>query len=134
MSIDHISVAVKDLEKSAAFYDAVFDILGMRRIAERPTTIGYGKRYPEYWLNARPDMQDVAEDTGIHICLRARSEEIVSAFYDAALASGGTDNGNPGPRQGELTDYFGAFVKDPDGNKIEVVTFPVPEEGKSCPS
>jgi len=127
MSIDHISVAVKDLDKSAAFYDVVFDVLGMRRIADREGTIGYGKRYPEFWLNARPDMDAVSVNTGSHICLRAGSEELVSKFYKAALNHGGADDGAPAPRKGELTDYFGAFVKDPDGNKIEVVTFPVPE-------
>ncbi len=124
--IDHISVAVRDLQKSAEFYDAVFDIIGMRRIAERPTTIGYGKRYPEFWLNARPKMSPVDPDTGMHICLRARSEELVSRFHETALSKGGENDGAPGTRSGEMTDYFGAFVKDPDGNKIEIVTFPAP--------
>lgn len=125
--IDHISVPVIDLQVSAVFYDRVFELLGMRRIADRPTTIGYGKRYPEYWLNARPDMAPIPEDTGVHICLRARSEDIVTEFHRLALDLGGKDEGAPGTRKAELTDYFGAFVKDPDGNKIEIVTFPTPD-------
>ena len=122
--IDHISVAVADLMKSAAFYDRLFETLGMTRVADRENTIGYGKRYPEFWLNARPAMAGVPANTGVHICLRARTKEIVDAFHAAALAGGGTDDGAPGPRQGEMTEYYGAFVRDPDGNKIEVATFP----------
>lgn len=122
--IDHISVAVRDLQKSAEFYDAVFAVLGMRRIADRAATVGYGKRYPEFWLNARPEMSAVDADTGLHVCLRARSEDLVRQFHETALAHGGENDGAPGTRSGEMTDYYGAFIKDPDGNKIEVVTFP----------
>jgi catechol 2,3-dioxygenase-like lactoylglutathione lyase family enzyme len=63
-------------------------------------------------------------DTGAHIALRAPSEEAVSAFHAAALAQGGTCDGPPGPRQAAMTTYFGAFVRDPDGNRIEAVHFP----------
>jgi len=122
--IDHISVAVADLRKSAAFYDKLLAPLGMTRLVNRERTVGFGKRYPEFWLNARPAMAAVAADTGIHICLRARTEDAVKAFYQAALANGGADDGAPGGRQGEMTKYYGAFIRDPDGNKIEVATFP----------
>ncbi|WP_373085779.1 VOC family protein [Sneathiella sp.] len=128
--IDHISIAVTDLKKSGKFYDAVFSGLGMARVADRAGTIGYGKKYPEFWLNSRLQMAPVAEDCGSHVCLRARSEEIVRRAHEAALAGGGSDAGAPGPRQGELTPYFGAFFKDPDGNKIEIVTFPVVADSK----
>ena len=60
----------------------------------------------------------------MHICLRARTEDAVKAFYEAALDHGGRDDGEPGPRQGEMTAYYGAFIRDPEGNKIEVATFP----------
>ncbi len=126
MAIDHISVAVTDLTKSGAFYDAVFGPLGMTRIADRPKAIGYGKKFPEFWINARPEMAPVATDTGCHIALRARSEELVSACYAAALANGGADAGAPGMRPAALTTYFGAFFTDPDGNKVEILTFPQP--------
>jgi len=122
--IDHISVAVSDLGNSAAFYDRLLAPLGMMRVADREHAVGYGKRYPEFWINARPRMAAVADDTGVHICLRARTRDIVDAFHAAALAGGGMDDGAPGPRQGEMTEYYGAFVRDPDGNKIEVATFP----------
>lgn len=122
--IDHISVAVSDLKKSGAFYERLLEPLGMKRLVERENTVGFGKRYPEFWLNARPSMSPVSTDTGIHICLRARSEEAVNAFHQAAVDNGGSDDGAPGGRQGEMTKYYGAFVKDPDGNKVEVATFP----------
>lgn len=122
--IDHISIAVKELERSVTFYDAFLGELGMTRIVDRPATAGYGKKYPEFWLNLRPESPAVPADVGSHICLRARSEEIVARCFRIALSLGGLDEGAPGPRQGEMTAYFGAFIKDPDGNKIEIVTFP----------
>jgi catechol 2,3-dioxygenase-like lactoylglutathione lyase family enzyme len=122
--IDHISIAVADLQKSARFYDRVLEPLGMKRVADRKNTVGFGKRYPEFWLNERPALAHVPGDTGIHICLRARSKDAVDAFHAAALAHGGRDDGAPGGRRGEMTEYYGAFIRDPDGNKVEVATFP----------
>jgi catechol 2,3-dioxygenase-like lactoylglutathione lyase family enzyme len=124
--IDHVSIAVADLENSAAFYAAILEPLGYRKIADRPASVGFGKAYPEFWLNARPDAAVAANDTGAHICLRARSIEAVREFHARALANGGRDDGAPGPRKGEMTDYFGAFIRDPDGNKIEAMTIPRP--------
>lgn len=122
--IDHVSIAVSDLAASAKFYELVLAPIGLTRLVEREKTIGFGKKYPEFWLNARPDMTSVPEDTGTHICLRAASKEAVTAFHETALSLGGRDDGAPGDRQAAMTTYFGAFIKDPDGNKIEAVTFP----------
>jgi catechol 2,3-dioxygenase-like lactoylglutathione lyase family enzyme len=124
--IDHVSIAVGDLKRSAAFYAAVLEPLGYRKIADRPASVGFGKQYPEFWLNARPNGARAAEDTGAHICLRARSVEALREFHARALANGGRDDGAPGPRKGEMTDYFGTFIRDPDGNKIEAMTIPPP--------
>lgn len=124
--IDHLSIAVRDLEKSAAFYAAILGPLELTRLVERPNTIGFGKRYPELWLNARPALAAIAADTGAHIALRAPSPEAVTAFHAAALAGGGTCDGPPGPRQAAMTTYFGAFIRDPDGNRIEALHFPRP--------
>jgi len=122
--IDHVSVAVRDLERAAAFYTAVLAPLGLRQLVERETSVGFGKRYPEFWLNARPDMMSVADDTGCHICLRGPDEAAIDAFHAAALAGGGRDAGAPGPRQAAMTTYYGAFIRDPDGNRVEALTFP----------
>ena len=121
--IDHVSVAVGDLGRARDFYEAVLAPLGLAELVQRERTIGYGKRYPEFWINWRAGVPQVG-DPGAHICLRASSEAAVDAFYAAALARGGRDAGGPGPRQGAMTKYYGAFILDPDGNKIEAITFP----------
>ena len=127
--IDHISVAVSDMGRSAAFYEHVLAPLGLQKIIDRGVTVGFGKTYPEVWLNLREGLAPQPESTGIHIALRARSEEAVNAFHAAALEYGGRCAGAPGPRQAALTTYHGAFVFDPDGNKLEAVNFPRPTGG-----
>ena len=122
--IDHVSLPVSDLARSAAFYEAVLAPLGYRKLVERPATIGFGKTYPEFWLNARPRMAPAPEDTGMHVALRAADTAAVEAFHAAALRLGGRDDGAPGPRPAAMTTYFGAFIRDPDGNKVEAMTFP----------
>jgi catechol 2,3-dioxygenase-like lactoylglutathione lyase family enzyme len=122
--IDHISVAVSDLARSVAFYEAVLAPLGLTKLVTRETTVGFGKAYPEFWINLRIDLSPVPSSTGVHICLRTRDENAVRAFHAAALALGGAEAGAPGPRQAAMTAYYGAFIFDPDGNKIEAVTFP----------
>jgi catechol 2,3-dioxygenase-like lactoylglutathione lyase family enzyme len=122
--IDHISVAVNDIAKSAAFYERVLAPLGLQKIVDRGVSVGFGKVYPELWLNLREGLSPQPETTGIHIALRARSEEAVREFHAAALAHGGKDAGEPGPRQAALTTYYGAFIFDLDGNKIEALNFP----------
>ena len=122
--IDHISVAVSDLERSARFYEATLAALGLARVVTRPATIGFGKAYPEFWINLRPNMAPVAADNGNHICLRAKSTAEVDAFHEAALKAGGASDGAPGLRPHERVRYYAAFVRDPDGNRIEAVTFP----------
>jgi len=123
--IDHVSIAVSDLAKSSTFYEAVLAPLQHAKLVDRsPATIGFGKKYPEFWLNAREGLAAQPETTGIHVCVRAPSESAVREFHAAALAQGGRTAGDPGPRQAALTTYFGAFILDPDGNKIEAVFFP----------
>jgi catechol 2,3-dioxygenase-like lactoylglutathione lyase family enzyme len=122
--IDHISVGVSDLERSARFYEVTLATLGLSRLVTRPATIGFGKNYPEFWINLRKAMAPVAEGTGSHICLRARSTSEVDAFHVAALRAGGRSDGAPGLRPHDRMRYYAAFVTDPDGNRIEAVTFP----------
>lgn len=125
--IDHVSLAVADLERSAAFYEKVLAPLGLGRLVARDgATVGFGKRYPEFWLNARAGLAPQPDTNGTHVCLRAPSEDAVRHFHAAALSEGGRDAGAPGPRQAAFTTYFGAFILDFDGNKIEAVNFPRP--------
>jgi len=122
--IDHVSIAVKDLTASTAFYQRVLAPLGMTLLVERSSAAGFGKRYPEFWLNARPAMAAPGEDTGAHVCLRTPSEDAVRAFHAAGVDGGGRCDGAPGMRTASTTDYFAAFIRDPDGNRIEAAAFP----------
>jgi len=121
--IDHVSVAVRDLAAATRFYEAVLGALGVVALERRPATVGFGKQYPEFWINLRKDMAPVAPDSGAHLCFRARSTELVDAFHAAALAAGGTSDGAPGLRPQHGEGYYAAFIRDPDGNRIEAVTF-----------
>jgi catechol 2,3-dioxygenase-like lactoylglutathione lyase family enzyme len=122
--IDHVSVGVSDLERAARFYESTLAPLGLARVVTRPATIGFGKNYPEFWINLRSGMPQVAAESGVHICLRAKSTADVDAFHAAALNAGGRSNGAPGLRPHDRISYYAAFVIDPDGNRIEAVTFP----------
>ncbi len=122
--IDHISVPVSDLAASTAFYERVLNPLGLLLLIERDATSGFGKRYPEFWLNLRKGLHPAPVDSGHHICLRTRSKEAVDLFHAAALENGARCAGAPGDRQGAMTSYYGAFICDTDGNRIEAVTFP----------
>ncbi|HKX09153.1 MAG TPA: VOC family protein [Stellaceae bacterium] len=122
--IDHVSLAVRDLAASAAAYERILAALGMRRVVERVGSVGFGKTYPELWLNERKGGAPRPTDTGHHTCLRAPDEAAVNAFHRIALEQGCTDAGAPGPRQGAMTGYYGAFIQDNDGNKLEAATFP----------
>jgi catechol 2,3-dioxygenase-like lactoylglutathione lyase family enzyme len=121
--IDHVSIAVRDLEGCARFYEAVLGTLGQQKLVTRPGTVGFGKKYPEFWLNERRAMTNADADTGAHICFRAASVEAVQAFHEAAVQGGGRSDGAPGPRQATLGAYYAAFIRDPEGNKIEAATF-----------
>jgi len=122
--IDHISVGVSSLERSARFYELALAPLGLVRLVTRTATVGFGKSYPEFWINLRADMAEVAPDSGVHICLRAKSTNEIDAFHAAALDAGGQSDGVPGLRPHDRVRYYAAFVRDPDGNRIEAVTFP----------
>jgi catechol 2,3-dioxygenase-like lactoylglutathione lyase family enzyme len=122
--IDHISIAVRDLSKAESFYAAVLAPLGLVKMREWPdAAIGFGKKHPEFWINKRAAMGRVADDSGVHICLRAPDTAAVDAFHAAALQAGGASDGEPGLRPHYYAGYYAAFVRDPDGNRIEAVTF-----------
>ena len=121
--IDHISIAVRDLEASGRFYEALLATLGYSKLVTRRGTIGFGKKYPEFWLNERRAMTPADLGTGNHVCLRASSVEAVQAFHAAGVKQGGASDGAPGPRSAHLGGYYAAFIRDPEGNKIEAATF-----------
>jgi catechol 2,3-dioxygenase-like lactoylglutathione lyase family enzyme len=121
--IDHVSVPVRDLQASAQFYAAVLGALGFTQLETRPATVGFGKKYPEFWINLRDGLQAAPANSGAHVCFRATSTELVDAFHAAALAGGGSSDGAPGPRPHHGEGYYAAFIRDIDGNRLEAVTF-----------
>lgn len=121
--IDHTGIFVADPAKAMAFYDAALGALGARVMMTVPpaftggkVVVGYGQRKPDFWLTEATEV-----GPGRHYAFKAASHAEVDAFYAAALAAGGRDNGGPGIRAHYHPDYYGAFVIDPDGNNIEAV-------------
>jgi catechol 2,3-dioxygenase-like lactoylglutathione lyase family enzyme len=125
--IDHVSLAVSDIDRAATFYERALAPLGLVRLVTRPATVGFGKAYPEFWINLRAGMSRVASDSGAHLCLRARTVAEVDAFHAAALKAGAVSESPPSLRPHDRVRYYAAFIADPDGNRIEAVTFP-PED------
>jgi catechol 2,3-dioxygenase-like lactoylglutathione lyase family enzyme len=119
--IDHISLGVTDLERSKTFYDAVLKPLGIARLYDYEGGLGYGiGEKPSFWIG--PPLDDgrpVKAGGGTHVAFTAPDRKAVDAFHRAALAQGATDDGKPGLRPIYHPNYYGAFVLDPDGHKIE---------------
>jgi len=121
--IDHVSISVRDLDRAARFYQAVLGTIGYKKLRDEPHTVAFGKTYPEFWINRRRGMAPLDRDSGSHVAVRAASIEAVDGFHAAALAAGGDCDGAPGPRPEYSPDYYAAFIRDPEGNRIEAVTF-----------
>ncbi|HVK99950.1 MAG TPA: VOC family protein [Dongiaceae bacterium] len=121
--IDHVSIPVSDLKTSAAFYEALLATIGHHKLVERPETVGFGKQYPEFWLNLRPALTAAGINDGFHVCLRAKSADVVDRFHAVALQHGGRCDGAPGLRPHYAGNYYAAFIRDADSNRIELVTF-----------
>jgi hypothetical protein len=121
--IDHISIGVSDLDTAAIFYESILSVLGFQKLVERPGTVGFGKKYPEFWLNLRQEVAVPNQDNGCHICLRAPSLEIVDEFYSISLELGAKESGAPGFRPEYHESYYACFIRDTDENHVEVVTF-----------
>lgn len=117
--ISHVSVGTNNFEEAVAFYDRVLAPLGCRRVMEHPEAVAYGKQYPEFWVNVPFDNQTATVGNGTHVGFIAPSKEAVHAFYEAAIAAGGVSDGAPGGREEYGKPYYGCFVRDLDGNKVE---------------
>jgi catechol 2,3-dioxygenase-like lactoylglutathione lyase family enzyme len=117
--INHISIGSADLGKARKFYDAALKPLGYTSLSEDDSSAGYGSDKAKFWVieTARPVAQN--PESGLHLCFDAPTRKSVDAFYKAALAAGGKDNGKPGVRENYSANYYAAFVIDPDGHRIE---------------
>ena len=119
--VSHVSVGVSDLDRAGAFYDAVLAVLGARRVMDHPFGIGYGRAFPTFWASKPHDGREAAVGNGVHVCFNADDPAMVQAFHAAGLAAGGADDGEPGPRPDYAPGYYAAFLRDPDGNKVEAL-------------
>lgn len=115
----HIGFEVADLARSAAFYDPLFHRIGGRRMFEGEHAIAYGRTGAHFWIVARG--LPPAPGYG-HVALEAAGRAAVDAAYAAGLANGGTDAGPPGMRPQYGSRYYAAYLRDPDGLKVEVVS------------
>lgn len=121
--LGHLSFGVSDLERSGRFYDAVLAPLGVVRVWGSATGYGYGAPGGPDRLAIFPQStsERLAAGPGFHLAFHAPSRDAVDAFHAAALANGGSDEGSPGLRERYSPTYYAAFVRDPDGHKLEVV-------------
>lgn len=132
--LHHVSVGVRDVERAAKFYDAVLGALGYKRIMEfLPYAIGYGDEHPQFWVQLPHNQQLASAGNGVHISFIARTQEQVDNFHDTAMELGAQNAGEPGPRPDYSPDYYGAFVYDFDGNKLEATVLPLPKQAKTLP-
>jgi len=116
--IDHVSLDVRDLEASKRFYAEALAPLGYELLMEYGGRVaGFGRDgKPDFWIGDRGEPQ-----SGVHVAFASPDRATVDRFYDAALAAGATDNGPPGLRPDYHQQYYGAFVRDLDGNNVEAV-------------
>jgi catechol 2,3-dioxygenase-like lactoylglutathione lyase family enzyme len=117
--VSHVSIGTNDMARALRFYDAVLAALGARRLLEHGGAIAYGKAFPEFWLHEPLDGAAASVGNGSHVGFLAPSKAVVDAFHAAALAAGAADEGAPGPRPQYGEPYYGCFVRDLDGHKIE---------------
>jgi catechol 2,3-dioxygenase-like lactoylglutathione lyase family enzyme len=114
--IDHVGLDVRDLEASKSFYEQALAPLGYTKLAEYPEAVGFGEPgKPDFWIGTR------GTPGTTHVAILSRDRASVDAFYEAAMAAGGKDNGPPGVRTLYHPTYYGAYVLDPDGNNVEAV-------------
>jgi catechol 2,3-dioxygenase-like lactoylglutathione lyase family enzyme len=117
--LDHVGFEVSDLRRSARFYDAVLFSLGARRMLDSEHAVAYGINGPELWIVVRGRRPRPGYG---HVALRASGKAAVDAAHAAGLANGGGNEGPPGPRPQYGRRYYAAYLLDPDGLRVEVVS------------
>jgi catechol 2,3-dioxygenase-like lactoylglutathione lyase family enzyme len=120
--IHHVTFGTNDVERSRAFYDPLMDLVGLRRLKINEGGVHYGTGEILFSLVTTSNGRRATAGNGTHVAFQARDHVMVKEFYELALRNGGTSDGEPGLRPNYDVNYFGAFILDPDGNKIEAVT------------
>ena len=117
--LSHVSIGTNQFDKAVAFYDKVMPTLGCKRVLKHPGAVAWGREYPEFWVQTPIDGQPANVSNGTHFGFVAPDKQAVHAFYEAALEAGASPDGPPGPRPHYGEPYYGCFVRDLDGHKIE---------------
>jgi catechol 2,3-dioxygenase-like lactoylglutathione lyase family enzyme len=121
--LHHVSLGTNDLKRARRFYDPVLAELGVRLLKESERLIAYGLTECLFSLELPRDGKPASPGNGVHVAFHAGHRSAVKAAYEAGIRNGGSNDGAPGIRGEYDGHYFAAFLRDPDGNKIEVVTF-----------
>ena len=119
--LSHVSLGTNDYPTAKVFYDAVLATLQIQCVMDFEGGAGYGRKFPEFWIQRPFDGNGATAGNGVHVCFLANTVEEVKAFHAKALALGGKDDGPPAFRKEYSDDYYAAFVRDLDGNKIEAM-------------
>jgi catechol 2,3-dioxygenase-like lactoylglutathione lyase family enzyme len=119
--ISHVSLGTNDYPRAKAFYDAVLATLRIRCVMDFEGGAGYGRKFPEFWIQPPLDGARASAGNGVHVAFLANTINEVNAFHAKALELGGKDEGAPGYRPDYTPEYYAAFVRDLDGNKIEAM-------------
>lgn len=117
--VSHVSLGSNRFNEAVAFYEKVLATLGAKRLMAHPGAVAFGKLYPEFWVQTPLDGRPASTGNGVHFGFVAQSQEQVRTFHAAALAAGAVDDGAPGPRAEYGQPYYGCFLRDLDGHKIE---------------
>ncbi len=120
MILSHLAIQCADLDASAQFYDRVLATVGGRRVLELGPAIGYGDQAPDFWIGTRQTGEGFRET---HFAFAAPDRAAVHAFHEAALAAGAEVLHEPRLWTEYTPTYYAVFVRDPDGNNVEAVTF-----------
>ncbi|QPF89915.1 VOC family protein [Bradyrhizobium commune] len=121
--IHHVSVGTNDVRRARAFYDPLMTLIGFRVLKASERSVHYGASDIVFSLETPVNGKPASPGNGVHIAFQAPDRETVRRFHSAAVANGGSDEGGPGIRDDYNANYYGAFVRDLDGNKIETVTY-----------
>jgi catechol 2,3-dioxygenase-like lactoylglutathione lyase family enzyme len=121
--LHHVSLGTTDLARARVFYDPVMAELGLQRTLDVEEAVGYGAGITVFSLNLPADEKPPSVGNGTHVAFEVEKRAAVDAFFRTALANGGDSGGAPGLRPEYDANYYAAFVLDPDGNKIEALTF-----------
>lgn len=121
--LHHVSIGTNDLDRARAFYDAVMPAIGLKLLKHSERIVAYGLTETIFSVEKPADGRSASVGNGTHVAFHAGHRSAVDDFHRQGLRHGGTDEGRPGLRDHYDPHYYSAFLRDPDGNKIEAVTF-----------